>query len=185
MAGLHIALANLRRTGQAKRSGQPRANVQTHFAARTALADQPLQNAINNALGPSAEEQMVSIEIVNSRRMAIGDAETPFDTAQNQYRNDTRLTVRVHYMYMMQVPFANWIIQQAWLAAAAGRRLYGAIGNPQDAAGETGFGDAGGVQPFNTRYQVVQALAAQRIFVVPLTATYTMRMQSDVYRRSL
>ncbi len=121
-----------------------------------------------------------------------------------EQRSNTRLTIRVRYMYMMRVPFANWVIHTAWMAGQAGKQLYGAIWNPQqNAPGETGLrnfsnyrneppGGFGFISPGailnNIDQHDVKAsakLADEGVYVIPLNATYTMRMQSNVYKRSL
>jgi len=108
-----------------------------------------------------------------------------FDDFTN--RNATRLTIKVRYLYPMRVPFANWVIHQAWLAGRAGGRIYGAIWNPQSAP-SSGLGrgpGAGRPTLDDPLLQKLDKLARAGVFMVPLTATYTMRMQSNPYRQAM
>ncbi|MBW2736085.1 MAG: pilus assembly protein [Deltaproteobacteria bacterium] len=110
----------------------------------------------------------------------------------------SRLTIRIRYMYMMRIPFANWVIHSAWLAGQAGRELYGAVWNPQTAPGATGFAnvaDYTGEQntPSTGLLSKIQSqdlkvatkAASGGVYMLPIYATYTMRMQSNPYRSSV
>ena len=158
-------------------------------------ADKALINAINNALGGSNED-MISIQIVEPKKSQFGtrNDEIDFDSPDNF--DASRLSIKVRYLYMMRIPFANWIIHQSWLAKEAGQELYGAVWNPQTVKGETGFRNVG--QPnmstlnFNPSVtgnrkviKMCATLADQGIYMVPLFATYTMRMQSNPYKESI
>jgi hypothetical protein len=151
------------------------------------LADKALQKAITDALG-AGDDRLVTITIVNPTEGTFGQRgrEVDFDVPDN--RDATRLSIEVRYLYMMRVPFANWVIHQAWLAGRAGKQLYGAIWNAQEAKGETGFRTVAPVQataPGDPLLAKLNALAQQGVYMVPLTATYTMRMQSNPYKQSL
>jgi hypothetical protein len=154
------------------------------------MANDALRQQIGQALGVSSDDSLVTVEILNPTGAFSGGSsgEIDFDTVEAANRATNRLTIRVRYYYMMRVPFANWLISQAWLTAESGRQLYGAVWNPQTVAGETGFRDTGEVPPPTSgdrTLRTVQALATQGVYVVPLWATYTMRMQSNLYRTSL
>ena len=151
-------------------------------------ADKALRKAITSALGPSGD-RLVEVTIVNPTLSDFGTRgrEIEFDKFEN--RAQTRLSIKITYMYMMRVPFANWIIHQAWIAGAAGKQLYGAIWNPQETIGETGFTSvAPATAPtffMDPKVATAAKLAQAGVYMVPITATYTMRMQSDPYRQSL
>jgi hypothetical protein len=153
-----------------------------------APSDQALRDAITSALGPG-DDRLVEVTIHNPTEGSFGQRgrELPFD--EYSHRDQSRLQISVRYLYMMRVPFANWIIHQAWMAGMAGKRLYGAIWNPQEnTPGETGFRTVAPVttNQFNdTTLEKLEALAEQGVYMVPLTANYTMRMQSDPYKQSL
>lgn len=158
-------------------------------------ADKALVNAINNALGGSSED-MISIQICEPKKGDFGmrNDEIDFDDPANFEKS--RLSIKVRYLYMMRVPFANWIIHSSWLAKEAGQELYGAVWNPQTTPGETGFRN---VSQFNKQglsynpsvsgnrkvIQMVAGLADAGVYMVPLYATYTMRMQSNPYKESV
>jgi hypothetical protein len=159
-------------------------------------ADKALINAINNALGGSPED-MISIQIVEPKKSQFGMRSDEIDFDDPANFESSRLSIKVRYLYMMRVPFANWIIHQSWLAKEAGQELYGAIWNPQmGTPGETGFRN---VNQFNRQgltynpsvsgnrrvIQMVAGLADGGVYMVPLYATYTMRMQSNPYKESI
>ena len=168
-------------------------------------ADSFFTDAITGALGPG-DDRLVSVEITNPKSRARGwppslgdiwamrkkpfgselDGEVDFDDPEN--RSDTRLSIRVRYLYMMRVPFANWVIHQAWLAGRTGKQLYGAIWNPQERVGETGLRSVAPAEVQASGDKLLEKLATlakQGVYMMPLEATYTMRMQSNPYKSSL
>lgn len=172
--------------------------------------------AIGNALG-SSEDRLVRVDIITPRLSfnvpgmgplpgylggSFGRTNREVDFDDFKKRGATRLTIRVRYMYMLRVPFANWVIHSAWLAGQAGKRLYGAVWNPQqNAPGETGFRDKSPLTPTNAGAKgflaswwsrleerdltVASKLAAKGVYMVPLNSSYSMRMQSNPYRKSV
>jgi len=153
------------------------------------LADQALQSAITKALGPGGDDRMVTVTTLNPTTSDFGQRGREIDFDNYDNREVNRLRIEVRYLYMMRVPFANWVIHQAWMASNAGKRLYGAIWNPQeDAPEETGFRTVAPVTA-NTfgddLMNKLEALAGQGIYMVPLNASYSMRMQSNPYKQSL
>ncbi|MBJ6764007.1 pilus assembly protein [Myxococcaceae bacterium JPH2] len=132
------------------------------------------------------------------------------DESETVYRKATRLTIRLRYWYEMRVPFANWVIFYAWYASNAQVALRGAIDRPtlEQKANMTNRtkdisalrGKARGMdheEGYNTVYApemwvlwgladgsipLVSKLVGKRYFL-PLTATYTMRMQSNFHRK--
>jgi len=134
------------------------------------------------------------------------NAEDPDETT---YRRATVLTIRLRYLYELRIPFANWIIFTSWYASNAGVGLSGAIDRPTLETGvsmtnqqgdiEALGGMANGIQHergFDTlataEMRVLWALSqgaagagpiTGRRFFIPLTAGYSMRMQSNFYRK--
>ncbi|ADO73211.1 TadE/TadG family type IV pilus assembly protein [Stigmatella aurantiaca] len=131
------------------------------------------------------------------------------DDAETVYRKATRLTIRLRYWYEMRVPFANWVIFTAWYASNARVALSGAIDRPTLAKSnmlnpnadiEALKGMARGIQHergYNSVYPpemwvlwglangsipLVSNVVGKRYFL-PLTATYTLRMQSNFHRK--
>lgn len=105
-----------------------------------------------------------------------GASEVNFDapamTVSDDWRKGqrTKLRVQVTFNYRMPIPFANWVIFNAsrnrevpWLL-----RLGKAKGK------QVAFHDARGEDPY-------LALSGQGIYAQPIRATYTMRMQSNLY----
>jgi hypothetical protein len=85
--------------------------------------------------------------------------EIDFDDVRPGATDATQLSLQVRYLYELRVPLANKAIQGLWLAALA-------------AAGTT----PDGVDP-----AALAAAAAAGRFFLPVTAFYSMRMQSNPY----
>ena len=157
----------------------------------------PISNAIRRAFGGDGP-QVVEVTILNPRRSDFGERqELDFDDIgtdgyAEQLREANRLTVQVRYLYVMRVPFANWVMHHAWLSQRAGISLYGAIWNPQrEAPGETGFSPVDSEAGYEeiTRSlrgddRIIRDVARagrEGAYIIPLYATYTMRMQSNLF----
>lgn len=161
-------------------------NINDLLDQAEAAADQALQQAITGALG-KGDDVMVQVTLLNPTQDTFGQRGRELDFDDFEQRDATRLSIQVRYLYMMRVPFANWIIHQAWLANRAGQELYGAIWNPQEDAGETGFRSVAPLQNQTSGDEMddkLAALADEGVYMVPLYATYTMRMQSNPYKQS-
>lgn len=95
---------------------------------------------------------------------------------QDVYRRANVLTVRVRYWYELRIPIANGILFAAWYAANA-------------AVAERRGRDAGYATLYPSEKSVLWSLASghgglgTRRFFVPLTATHSMRMQSNFHRK--
>lgn len=150
--------------------------------------------------GPAAYPQVTDLE---KKFAQFFDLALP-DDDEAVYRRATVLQIRVRYWYEMRIPFANWVIFTAWFAANAGVQLYGAIDRPTlktsnlMSAGDLGaLGMMGkgitaqrGFDPVSPREMAALWLLSQgaipqlgRRYYLPLTATYSMRMQSNFYRK--
>lgn len=125
------------------------------------------------------------------------------DDDEEQYRKATVLQIRVRYWYNMRIPFANWVIFTAWFAANEGTQLYGAIDRPtvdkgnMMADGNLGnLGQSGkGIKTqrgYDTVYPTEMGILWMiskgvpilgKRYYLPLSATYSMRMQSNFYRK--
>jgi hypothetical protein len=128
------------------------------------------------------------------------------------FRRATVLSIRLRYWYQLRVPFANWVIFTAWYATNAGLTLTGAIDRPSVGTGRTMTHATGSVAELAGRakgirhvrgYPTLHPLEAQVLWMlsrgsvpvvgelvgkryfIPLTATYSMRMQSNFYRKWL
>jgi hypothetical protein len=131
------------------------------------------------------------------------------DDSETVYRKATRLTIRLRYWYELRVPFANWVIFTAWYASNAGVALSGAIDRPtlersnmlnrtanitalegkaRDIAHKHGYNTVYAPEMWvlwglaNGTIPLVSELSGKRYFL-PLTATYSMRMQSNFHRK--
>ncbi len=158
-------------------------------AAETA-ADTALRGIINGIFGT---QDIVEIEIHSPKLSDFGgvhSTEIEFDDVMqgDDWRNKTRLSIEVIYLYTLRIPFANRIIHTAYIAGQVGVNLYGAVWNPQTRAGETGFRSVAPVNLSGRGDRLTRQLwqaASHGVFMIPLRATYSMRMQSNPYRRSV
>ncbi|MGZ3457088.1 MAG: TadE/TadG family type IV pilus assembly protein [Archangium sp.] len=137
--------------------------------------------------------------------------ELDFDSGldEGRHREATVLSVRVRYWYELRVPLANWFIFTSWWAANAGVALGGALYQPtldakarlthrKGGTREVGMAPVRGLEHqrgYSTLYRpemtVLWGLATGGIptvsertgkrYFLPLTATYSMRMQSNFY----
>jgi hypothetical protein len=127
------------------------------------------------------------------------------DPAEQDLRSATRLTLRVRFFYELKVPFANRLVFLCWYAARARARLFGAIDRPSVAPASLTANGAGvaalqgkaqalthaaGFASVSPRdLDLLWTLAMEglpgvgRRVLLPLTATHTMRLQSNFYRK--
>lgn len=157
----------------------------------------PLSALVRAAFGGDGP-QVVEVTVLNPTRGDFGDnEELDFDDIGNDgtseaLREANRLTIQVRYLYIMRIPFANWVMHHAWLSQRAGISLYGAIWNPQaEATGATGFSSedheatyseiARGLSGDERIIRDVARAGREGVYIIPLYATYTMRMQSNLF----
>ncbi len=155
-------------------------------------ADSHLRDAITDALG-NDDLQMVTVEILSPRLNSFNlrNTEIDFDDVRkgNSWRQATRLSVKITYLYMMRIPFANQFMHLAWRAHRLGKKLYGAIGGPSTDRSRDGaltYSQQPDLVGGDRLTRAVANIANQsHVYLIPLTATYTMRMQSNPYRVSV
>jgi len=164
--------------------------------ARTMLAG-PISSAIRRAFGGDGPDVVV-VTVLNPTRGDFGDNEEldfddiGTDRTAERLREANRLTIQVRYLYIMRVPFANWVIHHAWLSQRAGISLHGAIWNPQaDTPHATGFSSedyeatyrdlSRGLAGDDRVIRDVARAGREGAYIIPLYATYTMRMQSNLF----
>lgn len=131
------------------------------------------------------------------------------DNDEDVFRRATVLQIRLRYWYEMRVPFANQVVFLSWYATNADVALYGAIDRSttrkQNMLGKSG--DARAVAPRGKGIQhtkgydsvyypemlilwglaqgsipLISSLTGRKYFL-PLTATYSMRMQSNFHKK--
>jgi TadE-like protein len=155
--------------------------------------------------GPDTYPEIPNLE---PRLAKFFNLATP-DAAERTYRRATVLQIRLRYWYDMRIPFANHVVFLSWFASNAQVALYGSIDRSsltrQNMLGRNGsttaLGAMGrgltaekGYAPLTGREMMilwgladgsiplVSAVVGKRYFM-PLTATYSMRMQSNFYRK--
>lgn len=163
-----------------------------------------LDRAIETILPRESAERMsygtrlVRVQVLNPTLADFGaiarhlnHEEIDFDDIRPAAARANQLQIRVRYMYRMSIPFANSILQNIWLASRL-RVLDQWTGmlftNPemggrsaQIATRERGSAALAEVQDG----QAILAAGAVGRYYFPLQATYTMRMQSNPYRRNM
>jgi len=133
-------------------------------------ASQDLGGAWNVKDGPAWEELDFDLPDAYPEAPGLGEAFARFtrplgdEPDQDALREATRLTVRVRYLRELVVPLAGWVVFTCWMASHP-------VGHGPTTAAEL---------------EVLGRLAREeRRYFLPLSATYTLRMQSSVQRRWL
>jgi hypothetical protein len=113
-----------------------------------------------------------------------GKEELDFDAPENL--DPARMTLRVVYAYELSIPFVNALIWDAWYAVRLGRDLPAwRIGPPALA----GAGSPPGALPCapdglgSDGLAALARVARRGRYLLPLVATYTIRMQSNPFAR--
>jgi hypothetical protein len=128
--------------------------------------------------GPDAYPQVPALE---TKLAKFFNLPLP-DNDEEVYRRATVLSVRVRYWYELRVPFANQVIFTSWWAAKAGmspgidhQKGYNTL-DRSELAVLSGLADGS-----------IPLLPKQvgRRYFIPLTATYSMRMQSNFHHKWL
>ncbi|MBU1241314.1 hypothetical protein KJ865_16495, partial [Myxococcota bacterium] len=164
--------------------------------AAAGYADQGVRSFINGIFG--ATDKIVTVTVISPKMSsfggALGDKEINFDDVKkgNDWRDNTRLSIELTYLYTMRIPFANRVIHTAYIAGQVGQELHGAIWNPQKDEKATVFVDANRVELSGGNALTRKLWEASKgndqdgaVFMIPLRATYSMRMQSNPYRRAI
>ena len=133
------------------------------------------------------------------------------DDSQELYRRANVLSIRVRYWYELRIPVANWFLFVCWYASQANAPLRGAVDRPTLDGSATAVNRQGDLQGLERlapgianqrglptasppeiellwRLSTGQASLGTgnaRRFFIPLSATYSLRMQSNFYRRWL
>ncbi|AEI62500.1 hypothetical protein LILAB_02875 [Corallococcus macrosporus] len=134
----------------------------------------------NKILAEGSPLKHVEVTICGPTRSDVGgsgpelDFDDPRNTAPTGWREShrTKLRVQVTFNYRMIIPFADWVIYQA----ARGRelrkelRMYSKPRDPDQARYTPGPSES-----------LLEQAAAQKVYIAPIRATYTMRMQSNFF----
>ncbi len=133
------------------------------------------------------------------------------DEGQETYRRASVLSIRVRYWYELRVPLANWFLFVCWYAANARVGVRGAVDRPTLSSSANALNritNLEGIEQLATGIDnqkgyptadrsemgLLWALSTgraslgfdnRRRFFIPLSATYSMRMQSNFYRKWL
>jgi hypothetical protein len=125
-----------------------------------------------------------------------GGREIDFDDVRPAAARPNQLQIEVKYFYRMKVPFANKMLQTLYFASRPRtymlNRMSGMdvtrpeiFGRPATGLAEAAFVGSG--TPDAARILAARRAAGARTggFYMPLTATYTMRMQSNAFRANV
>lgn len=168
--------------------------------ARTWRATRETDAQISEALGavtpvPAAFRRagllgMIRVDVIAPARSSVRDAEADFDDGAAP-----PLSIRVRYLYELRIPVAAPAMFYGWLAAQAGR----AITNPLELRGSRSDADSAleirvdhGLPivsradlDFLWRAAAGEARTPGRRFFLPLAATWSQPMQSNLQRKWL
>jgi hypothetical protein len=146
----------------------PSRAVDTPSKLAAAFAAFSLENESSSAL---LGRRMIEVEVLNPSQsdFAEGENEIEFDGAQwdPASRKRAQLVIRAVYLYELRIPFANWIFFESWLVSHRGTQ---------------GAGEYSGL----TRDHLLRLRTASSAgrYYLPLVATHTQRMQSNLYRKN-
>ncbi len=171
-----------------------RADDAAHFAVTYGVFQE--LNALSNPLLP----KLVTVDVLNPTQESLG-SQTEVDFDDPAQRALTQLTIRVRYYYNLRIPYANWIIWEAYMGANAGmliaRRVDGWYYEPSGQAGgiggvtvdkRAGLAMVGfAAKAPNACYTNIGSgdmtalaiLAQANTYLIPMVTTYTVRMQSN------
>ncbi|MFB1483805.1 TadE family protein [Corallococcus sp. RDP092CA] len=149
----------------------------------------------NQRFNEDVDLERVRVEVLNPRRSQLPTLfasygshlqglELDYDDIRNaQVIEANLLTVRITYFYEMRIPFANWQLHAFYMGREAlnGLAMRGVNFTTQKVNGGSltdHLEDAGAGQ--SPDHQKIRALANTNIFAIPVVATYSMRMQSNL-----
>jgi hypothetical protein len=152
-------------------------------------------NAEQNQRYQQVDLERVRVEVLNPRRSQLGTLfasygshmqgrELDYDDMRNaQVIEANLLTVRITYFYEMRIPFANWQLHAFYMGREAlnGLAMRGVNFTTQRVNGGSltkHLEDAGASQ--DDDHQKIRTLANSNVFAIPVIATYSMRMQSNL-----
>ncbi|WNG19465.1 TadE/TadG family type IV pilus assembly protein [Cystobacter fuscus] len=147
--------------------------------------------------------EKLRVEVLNPKRSQIsglfstyGDAMKAQEIDYDDVRDDTivaanLLTVRITYFYEMRIPFANWLIHGWFMGFDSLDKLRGLQFENQRLGGgashqalEALGANKGKTSRQKNDYRLISGLALdQRKYIIPLSANYSMRMQSNMMQK--
>jgi len=128
----------------------------------------------------------------------LGNQEVDFDDVRPAAARVNQLQLQLRYFYKMPVPFANWMLQAMWFASRGGNPMVlsgrgmnmaapeGAIGGSYVMQARA-MGASSVISAFSTGNAGVALVAAMATgkYYMPVEASYTMRMQSNLFMKNL
>jgi hypothetical protein len=125
---------------------------------------------------PDADMKYVEIVTCGPLKGDVGGGkEVDFDDPNNagqagwKESQKTKLRVQATFNYRMPIPFANWVIH----AAAMNKEVPWVLRMGKKSTGPSKFA--------HSRYQKYREAADGGMYILPIRAAYTMRMQSNLY----
>ncbi|MBN8471813.1 pilus assembly protein [Corallococcus exiguus] len=151
--------------------------------------------AAQNQRFQQVDLERVRVEVTNPRRSQLPTLfssygshmqglELDYDDIRNaQVIEANLLTVRITYFYEMRIPFANWQLHAFYMGREAlnGLAMRGVNFTTQKVNGGSltdHLEDAGAGQ--SPDHKKIRTLADSNVFAIPVVATYSMRMQSNL-----
>lgn len=146
--------------------------------------------ALSRAINSVVDVPMLEVQILEPQN--LNALEVDFDDPAR--RGQTLLKVQVRYLYKMRIPFANWIIHTLWMTSQLGIQLSGWTVNPRESFTPVKMAqmaaDAQGTMVNTYDLGDIWTLRSAPLPLVqgyyfPMTATYTMRMQSNPFKDNI
>jgi Flp pilus assembly protein TadG len=149
------------------------------------------------------ELEKLRVEVLNPKKSQLsglfanyGDAMKAQEIDYDDVRDDTivaanLLTVRITYFYEMRIPFANWLIHGWFMGFDSLDKLRGLQFENQRLGGGASHqaleklgASKGKTSRQKKDYKLISGLALeQRKYIIPLSANYSMRMQSNMMQK--
>lgn len=143
----------------------------------------------------------IRIEVLNPARSQLdglfarygahlAGQELDYDDVRDEQITDANLlSVRVTYHYEMVIPFANWLIHSWYIGLNHLSALRGLQFESKTVGGASGYDylmargiDERAVGPRAADFRKIGAAALANVYLIPLQASYTMRMQSNLMK---
>nr|AYM52427.1 pilus biogenesis protein TadE family [Corallococcus sp.] len=146
---------------------------------------------------PGSTLERVRVEVLNPRAGPYSSLFASYGSHMrgreidfDDYRDSTivaanLLSVRVTYFYELRIPFANWQLHAFYMGREALGQLEGVTFLTQRAPGggsATQYLEAEGARRAKSYFKELARLAGAHTYAIPVVATSTMRMQSNLIR---
>lgn len=152
----------------------------------------------NQPFYASGNLPLMRVEVVNPRRSDLTRLFNTYGSHMQQREIDyddirdatviaaNLLSVRVTYFYEMRIPFANWQLHSFYMGREYLNGLRGVQFESKRMGGQsaTAYLEARGAARDDDHRDIATVARVSRKYVIPLVATWSMRMQSNFFNRA-